>query len=1480
MSKKLDKFRRKKRGHLPKDSPFPIPLCSSTADKDCRQWYYYTGYIDGSSVVITHSGDMDFIYKKGFFGKGTLSRSLANFCDRKQKVDVQLPMTKDFKVSCIRPMVMNKRTYLVHKKYKALASGRTKEYNDILVHEERQQFHSDSSIDEDNSDDNIVNYQDAAKEEAFCLLNSSESNIPQSVVPKLSALTKSYLLAILGQVSVLSKEQITTFVRVSSDMNQLKSKFTQFREKEINLLEKMYAVKYPGQFFHKGEIINLEEEEEIESPIGKKEKKEKLNETVVILDSDEEDDDEMKDSQNVNTEENVEKSKNEEKGWNDYDEGDETFWGSKNDNKPPLNTNVTSSDENLSKEESTVKVDTLSEHTDIQSSGSLDVELAEKKQKDSDGEKLKEETSLDRQVSDGEKLKEETSLDRQGSDSDGEKLKEVTSIDRQGSDGEKLKEETSLDRLDSDGEKLKEVTSLDRQVSDGEKLKEDTSIDRQGSDSDGEKLKEVTSIDRQGSDSDGEKLKEETSLDRQGSDGEKLKEVTSIDRQGSDSDGEKLKESQFGSKSLTETDEKGNPSGNTVSLSLDKDMITNYFSAQADTEKNTEEIESDKPRTIFLDLETSKIKTAEPSSQNKAQNITVLEEDENSCTAHESSNCSDDVICIESKSIDGEKCKQLLLNSNKLKKKNPVVTKSVIFMSNNYKEPTYVSAKVGFHSWKQVLHFNFTGDQTHLPTSMCVAFDKSQSGTCSKLEPSQVVYERLYPPITSLIPNSKSKGAVMKQRLSALPKLGEAYSNVRSKMSQTFRHILSNVKQPQVIPHNKSSAHQQAASSTRHKEISVSSTASAFKNSPTVDLSYLSEYLNIYKKHIFLGDEASIKTEKDRKSDGCSSEINPHSSGNSDSIAEMVKSLQLVFTSSIESSHHKNLSSLSLKLNKILSKLFVHLSPQTEHELLCLLLLKKESSSHITKENIAEAVNTLSSFNLNILDIRYQYLTGQLQDQETRIREDPNILGNQNKCEIKSGNVENNQDGVQANDKSGTSKRKKSLDINQGLDRKKAKTDLSIVNIECKDTVDSPTDIDKSGHPSPSDIDMTTNKEVSLSKTNVGEVIAPHANVSKSSVDNLMDAQVDSSNEDNLMDAQVDASNEDNLMDAQVDASNEDSLMDADVDKNKDSLMDAEIKKKGEDSLVNTADDNQLRESAMIVSSPLSERGKHEQLTASVEKGVSSETVVAGSSEDNQICIESSSEDDCDRVQSSKSYTYSGEKQVHPFSRSDDEDCDTFVHDNTSDDSLDEFSENLSKSLKKTKWRPCLKKDPYPTEEVIHLMLEEAYFLSYGLGCLRVIDPEQKVLSLTQMWQQFQVLKENFVPNYVAYHYFRSKGWVPKSGLKFGCDLVLYKEGPPYFHGSYAVNIIAVTDNTLLPCDRGDGCNFDQRQPSWISLAAQNRITEHVAKELLLCYVVWPAYLNKEELLSPTCISKFKVKEVLVSRWMATQERESKEEIP
>ncbi|CAB4045269.1 tRNA-splicing endonuclease subunit Sen2, partial [Paramuricea clavata] len=97
-----------------------------------------------------------------------------------------------------------------------------------------------------------------------------------------------------------------------------------------------------------------------------------------------------------------------------------------------------------------------------------------------------------------------------------------------------------------------------------------------------------------------------------------------------------------------------------------------------------------------------------------------------------------------------------------------------------------------------------------------------------------------------------------------------------------------------------------------------------------------------------------------------------------------------------------------------------------------------------------------------------------------------------------------------------------------------------------------------------------------------------------------------------------------------------------------------------------------------------------------------------------------------------------------------------------------------------------VKPDPYKIYEFLQLTLEEAFFLSFGLGCLSIAHAEQK-LSLSSMWSEFCRRNVDFVRNYVAYHYYRSKGWVPQVGLKYGTDLVLYKKGMPFFHSSYAV---------------------------------------------------------------------------------------------
>lgn len=46
----------------------------------------------------------------------------------------------------------------------------------------------------------------------------------------------------------------------------------------------------------------------------------------------------------------------------------------------------------------------------------------------------------------------------------------------------------------------------------------------------------------------------------------------------------------------------------------------------------------------------------------------------------------------------------------------------------------------------------------------------------------------------------------------------------------------------------------------------------------------------------------------------------------------------------------------------------------------------------------------------------------------------------------------------------------------------------------------------------------------------------------------------------------------------------------------------------------------------------------------------------------------------------------------------------------------------------------------------------------------------QEALSILQLWGMFRSAQPNFEITYAAYHYFRSKGWVPKSGIKYGTD--------------------------------------------------------------------------------------------------------------
>ncbi|CAI9606807.1 unnamed protein product [Staurois parvus] len=188
---------------------------------------------------------------------------------------------------------------------------------------------------------------------------------------------------------------------------------------------------------------------------------------------------------------------------------------------------------------------------------------------------------------------------------------------------------------------------------------------------------------------------------------------------------------------------------------------------------------------------------------------------------------------------------------------------------------------------------------------------------------------------------------------------------------------------------------------------------------------------------------------------------------------------------------------------------------------------------------------------------------------------------------------------------------------------------------------------------------------------------------------------------------------------------------------------------------------------------------------------------------------------------------------------------------------------------KNKKHKLVCRRNPFRMFEYLQLSREEAFFLVYALGCLSVAYKKEP-LTIQKLWEVFCAAQRNFQTSYMAYHHFRSKGWVPKVGLKYGTDLLLYRKGPPFYHASYSV-IVELVD--------ADYEGSPLRPLTWRSLSGLNRTTMNVSKELLICYLIQPQDFTEKEMKSPECIKKFKVQEVIVNRWISSQERVEHEDL-
>ncbi|KAA8573441.1 hypothetical protein EYC84_005026 [Monilinia fructicola] len=194
-------------------------------------------------------------------------------------------------------------------------------------------------------------------------------------------------------------------------------------------------------------------------------------------------------------------------------------------------------------------------------------------------------------------------------------------------------------------------------------------------------------------------------------------------------------------------------------------------------------------------------------------------------------------------------------------------------------------------------------------------------------------------------------------------------------------------------------------------------------------------------------------------------------------------------------------------------------------------------------------------------------------------------------------------------------------------------------------------------------------------------------------------------------------------------------------------------------------------------------------------------------------------------------------------------------------------------------------------QEHFQLTMEEAFFLSYGLGALTVLDPvtkspisNQDLFSLFRKTSYFPPAlnpslstDDPFLVNYVVYHHFRSLGWVVRGGTKFSVDYLLYNRGPVFSHAEFAVLILpSYSDPYWSSGPFLQNYVRGKQERSWSWMHCINRVITQVKKTLILVYVDIPAPVdgsNKENSVDEL-LQKYKVREVVLKRWSPNRSRD------
>ena len=177
-------------------------------------------------------------------------------------------------------------------------------------------------------------------------------------------------------------------------------------------------------------------------------------------------------------------------------------------------------------------------------------------------------------------------------------------------------------------------------------------------------------------------------------------------------------------------------------------------------------------------------------------------------------------------------------------------------------------------------------------------------------------------------------------------------------------------------------------------------------------------------------------------------------------------------------------------------------------------------------------------------------------------------------------------------------------------------------------------------------------------------------------------------------------------------------------------------------------------------------------------------------------------------------------------------------------------------------------------KEHLQLAPEEAFFLAFAVGALRVVDEAGCVLSTQELFWLFSEYESfppgqntnAFITHYSVYHHFRSLGWTPRHGIKFGVDWLLYGKGPALDHAEFGVMV--------MPSEGAE--NTHKTTKSWHWLHSVNRVLSTVYKSMVLVYVDVPEVPRDKDadVDVAALLRAVKIRDVMVRRWSSNRNRD------